>query len=269
MSLISDEMLMAYADGELGGNDRADVEAYLAQSPEGAGRLVIFSATGRGLADILPQSLFEPVPAHLLSFVKSLPAAPAEPTMSDNVIAFNRPVRPPVPISRRNWSLAAAACLTLVAVGAGSFWYKTSVSADQNFALKQPASGDAVAGTELASALDSTLSGDAAARSIAGVAAMIKPVFTFATASNQFCRQYEITRSATAAISGVACRSADGQWQIKSHVAFVPGQNNDGQIITAGKAGVAEVEAIVDHLINGNVFDRAQETSLMKDGWTK
>jgi surface antigen len=269
VSQISDEMLMAYADGELGGGDRANVEAYLAQSSEGAGRLSVFTATGRGLADVFRVSMFEPVPDQLLNFVKSQPAAVAGQALGDNVVAFERPKRAPAPVAIRNWSLAAAACLTLVAVGAGSYWNRMSAPAGETFALKQPASGEAVAGTELASTLDTTLSGASVARDIAGAAAAIKPVFTFATASNDFCRQYVITRSATEAISGVACRSSDGQWQIKSHVAYAPEKAKDGQIVTAGKDGVAAVEATVDQLIKGNVFDGAEEAALMKNGWKK
>jgi hypothetical protein len=265
VTAITDEMLMAYADGELDQSERANVDSYLAQSSEGAGRLAVFAATGRDLASIFEQPMLEAVPQRLLDAIAA-PVAGSQGS-SARVIAFEGRSRSRPASLQSNWPLAAAACLTVLAVGAGSYWYRAEQAAGEVFAVAS-SSGVLVAQAELATALDTTLSGTIASRQINGLAASIKPVFTFATANKDFCRQYVITRENADAIGGVACRESNGQWQIKSHVAFAAGQAKDGQIVPAGKDGVAAVEATVDRLITGNVLGGDEETALMQRGWT-
>jgi anti-sigma factor RsiW len=286
VSQISDEMLMAYADGELDGDDRGRVESYLAHAPEGADRLAVFSTTGRGLAGIFEQPMLEPVPKRLVESVtartgpSSVPASNASAgTGRENVIPFERRVYPRDRLaaarnSRQNWSLAAA-CVTALAVGAGSYGFlnRSSSGPDAMFGVAQSAAGERVATLALASVLDTTLSGSVAVRDVGGTVAEIKPVFTFATASKQFCRQYMITGAAGHAQAGVACREAgrDGaaSWRIETHVAAAVKSKTDGQIVPAGKDGVASVEATVDRLISGNVLGGDEEAALMKGGWSK
>ena len=60
--MLSDEMLMAYADGQLDAGDRARVKKLVAQDPALAARLEIFQATGHGLASVFDEHMNAPLP---------------------------------------------------------------------------------------------------------------------------------------------------------------------------------------------------------------
>ena len=277
MSLISDELLMAYADGELDSAEHARVETCLQQSPEAAARLAVFAATGRGLADIFGKPMQEPVPQRLVDAIYA-PASVAAPvgtaigTAYENVVPFavrrHQARVASRPVFQRHLSLAAA-CVTLLAVGAGSYWFfnQPAGQPSESFALALSGSGERIASAELASVLDTVLGDKTAVAVIAGKEATIKPMFTFATADKNFCRQYEITRGQAQAIAGVACRGSAGQWHVETHVAFEPDSAIGGQIKPAGKEGVEAVEAAVNRLISGDVLGNDQEAELMRQGW--
>ena len=69
MANLSDETLMAFADGELAPGERARVEAALVADATGRARLEIFIVTGRSLADQFRKPLIEPVPRRLVDLV--------------------------------------------------------------------------------------------------------------------------------------------------------------------------------------------------------
>jgi anti-sigma factor RsiW len=62
---LSDETLMAYADGELQPIEMARVKRLLASDPELRVRLEMFRATGRGLASLFDGHINAPLPARL------------------------------------------------------------------------------------------------------------------------------------------------------------------------------------------------------------
>jgi anti-sigma factor RsiW len=293
VSLISDELLMAYADGELDSTESINVETCLQQSPDMAARLAVFASTGRGLANIFDRPMLEPVPQRLVDAIyapvsyapvsvaaQSVAAqvgGPAIGSAYENVIPFAAGRRQARATSRpafqQHLSLAAA-CVTLLAVGAGSYWLfnKPAGQPSESFALAQSSSGAWIASAELASVLDTVLGDKTAVAVIAGKEATIKPLFTFATADKNFCRQYEITRGQAQAIAGVACRGSEGQWRVETHVAFdkalaKTGETGTADITPAGKDGVATVETTVTRLKAGEVLDNGQVAALMKQGW--
>ena len=79
MSDITDELLMAYADGELDSAEQRRVERYLANDPASAQRLEMFTQTGRDLGRLFDQPMREAIPERLLQTVmgsnSSSPAA--------------------------------------------------------------------------------------------------------------------------------------------------------------------------------------------------
>ena len=266
---ITDEHLMALADGELRGDALERVSAYVSASPEGAQRFAVFLTTGRRLSGMFAQPMHEPVPQRLIDAVMRA-EAPAS-----NVISMDRARKSASAAQSRApgrmWVQAAAACVALVAVGIGAKTLLTSGTSDPEgaFALAQTNSGIRVAGGVLAAALDVTPSGTSAVRAISGSDATIKPVFTFAAERGGFCRQYIIQRGAGASsFEGVACRAADGQWQIEVHEELAPTVTKNSQIVVAGKEGPATVEAVVDRLISGNVLGVDEEAALVNGGWS-
>ncbi len=261
MSEISDEMLMAFADGELDTAQRARVEAYLQSSADGLHRLDVFAATGRGLAELFDRPMHEPVPQRLIDAVVANP-----------VIRFEdaRPARAsrPAPSWRQPSYMALAASVAMLAIGASGFWFLNgSGPVDADYGLVVSQAGERVAADGLRSALETAASGSKVTHAIAGDTATIEPVFTFSTADNSYCRQYVITRTAAQAFGGVACRASGGQWRIEAQQAFTPKPAKDHQIIPAGKDSLQSIDAIVDDLISGDVLSPDVEATVMSDGW--
>jgi hypothetical protein len=269
MCEISDEMLMAYADGELAQDMRARVEAYLAVTPNGRRRLEAFTATGRGLADIFDRPMREPVPQHLVDLVTGSQRERPRTTRTSNVtlISLGRQQRAQ-PLTTRTWALAASFA-TLLAAGVGSIWFlqRTPIDTGATYGLAISIDGKKTAGSALASALETAVSGSTAMRTINGQAASVRPTFTFATAKSEYCRQYEVLRKDMPGLAGVACREADGAWRIETQIAFASRHSTDGMIVPAGKETLAPVEAVVDGMISRDVLSVEDEARVMNGGW--
>jgi len=269
MCEISDEMLMAYVDGELAEEMRARVEAYLADAPEGRGRLAAFSATGRRLADIFDRPMREPVPQHLLDFVRGSHGERTRATRTSNVtpIAFGKQQRT-LPSKTRTWALAASFA-ALLAAGVGSVWFLqlTPSDTDAAYGLAISIDGKKIAGPALASAIEVTPTGSSATQTINGQSASIRPIFTFATGKSEYCRQYEVLRKDKPGLAGVACRETDGTWRIETQIAFAPRHSTEGGIAPAGRETLAPVDAVVSQMISGDVLGVEDEARVMNDGW--
>jgi hypothetical protein len=269
MCEISDEMLMAYADGELAQDMRARIEAYLAVAPQGRRRLAAFTATGRGLADIFDRPMREPVPQHLLDPVTGSQSERARATRVFNVtpISLGRQQRT-LPSTTRTWALAASFA-TLLAAGVGSIWFLqlTPTDADATYGLAISIGGKKTAGSALASALETAATGSSATRTIDSQAASIRPVFTFGTGKSEYCRQYEVLRKDMPGLAGVACRETDGTWRIETQIAFAPRRSTDGGIAPAGLETLAPIEAVVNRMISGDVLGVDDEARVMNGGW--
>lgn len=281
MSEISDETLMAYADGELDAAGRIEVEAYLARDPASAGRLAAFTATGRTLGDMFGQPMREPVPQRLLDAVKG----PARQSAHDLTTPATAPTAIIIPFesARRSRPLAApswtqtwsqpgalaAASIAVIAAGLGTYWILDQAKSDfgQSYGVAIAKDGAKIAGTALATALDTTPSGSSTMQTIDGTPATIKPVFTFANASQSYCRQYEISTSAATQLAGVACRDARGQWKVEVQVALDGSLPAAGKIVPAEKVSSATVDAIVDRIISGDVLGLEDEAAVMKNNW--
>lgn len=259
MSGISDEMLMAYADGELDADARAAVDAYLANVPDAAERLRVFQSTGRVLSDLFDQPMREPVPQRLLDAI----ATP------ENVVALTSAKRYRRLSAFGAWPTALAASVAILAVGGSAYWLasQSSFGGISRVGVEVASSGEPVAVRALAIVLDTVASRADADAMIDGQSATIKPVFTFATATG-FCRQYVITMPKAAAYGGVACKSRDGSWRVEANEAFNPSRSPTGGIAPAsGSAGPKSVEAAVDRMIEGDVLSRDAERAAMAGGW--
>lgn len=257
---ISDEMLMAYVDGELHGSDRAAVENYLSNVPGGVERLRIFERTGRGLSDLFDQPMREPVPQRLLDAVK--PTA--------EVVSFDPAKRANWRQEIASWPLALAASLTILAAVGSAYWLSSQSgrAPNGNVGIEVAGNGARIASQAVASVLDTIASGTTAPISVDGQGAAIKPVFTFATAGDGFCRQYLITTHDNTAYGSVACKLPDGSWRVEVQEAFDGPASSDGKIAPAsGHAGPKSVEDTVDRLIDGDVLDLEAERAVMARGW--
>jgi hypothetical protein len=213
--VISDEMLMAFADGELAPAEVSEIEAALAEDEALAERLAVFMDTRESLATAMKPLIDEPVPEALKTSLtaaiaiarQTQGATPQTATWpsSETVV----PLRPPAwstssaPSSgsaiSSPWGMAIAASFVGVVVGLGGFLLGQSTGAAPdganlalNDALKTlPSGGDR--------ALSETES--------------LHMIASFRDSEGHLCREYE-RKSADAVTTAVACHGPAG-WQTR------------------------------------------------------
>lgn len=183
---ITDETLMAFADGELPAAEAREVADRVAADPELAARARVFTATRDALKGLAPP----PVPDALAERVRAMSAPPS------NVV----PLRP-----RRAamiWQLPAAAAIAL-AVGLGGGWM-----------LHTPQQTFGTLHAGLTDALTRVPSGE---RADVGDGTLM-PVSTFRDAGGDLCREFEHDRTDGPRITSVACHVGDA-WNLRLAVA--------------------------------------------------
>ena len=203
--LPSEELLVAYVDGELDEEDVATVEAALALAPD-------LRAQASGLRDsaaLLRPAFNEPMheapPARLLA-------------------ALERGRRHAAP--RIAWLAAAAVAVLVLGAGGGyvaSDWrFQQIMQQTENTRL----SDELAMRNALAEALETNISGTPVSwqSPTSGRSGQAVPVRTFRNAEGAFCREYRETVTLGTGVEevfGIACRRDNGIWQT---VALMAGQ---------------------------------------------
>jgi anti-sigma factor RsiW len=237
----SDEMLMAYADGEASPAEAAAVEAAVADDPAVAERLALFAETRAMAAEAMP---LQPVPDALRASVEAMVAAGAAPQAGaaspempgaandvdapetpegETVVPFRR--RPAVRPARRPMVVALAATVAGIAIAVGAFvagWQTGGVMPGG------PSAGVArLAALPLAEGL-SLPSGSAVA---VGEEALLRPLASFRSGTGELCREFEVEGERP--VVAVACRR-DGDWSVDFAVATPPAADPGGYVPASG-----------------------------------
>ena len=76
MTRLTDEMLMAYADGQLDDAEKRRIEALIASDPAYAARVESFRRSGQAARDAFAGVMAEPVPLGLVSAIAKASPAP-------------------------------------------------------------------------------------------------------------------------------------------------------------------------------------------------
>ena len=268
---ISNEMLMAFVDGELKGAELRIVLDYLDRNPGDRARLTPYQATRADLPPILSEALIGPSPDRLLETIMTAPGPASGATGR-------------APPSRRTetlWDTLAASFgglfsrtslglpVTALALGAvagilvGTRLPSFETPGSTLVAMRD---GAIVAAGPLASALESATGDKPATLSAGDGAATWTPVLTFEAEDGRFCRQYTLSIPAGSQSAGLACRAAAGQWQIESAVALGQAAGQGG-VRPSGRQG--EIEDKVARMIKGDAIVGAPERSLIDRHWAK
>jgi len=227
----SDDILMAYADGELDPAERAAIEQAMRTDPDVAAAVARHRALRADVASAFAGILDEPVPARLR------PPAPA------TVVSLDAARE-----KRRRWSWpewGALAATLVVGVLAGKM---------------VPGGGPAIAGNgnqvvaqgELASALDRQVGGGKADGAV-------KVGVSFAARDGHYCRGFVM-----GAAAGLACREG-GQWKIPVLAETAP--EAAGGYRQAGSALPAAVLDAIDARIADKPLDAAGEEAARAHNW--
>lgn len=244
---ITDEQLMAYADGELDAAAAAGVEAAIAADPALAEAVARHRALRRRLREAFAPALDEPVPEHLMARVRAPAAAPVAASGAAPA-AEVVPLRP-----RRRWALPEwAGMAAALALG---------VALSQAFLAPAPADLRTVAGGALRAdgALAQALDRQLAAESTP--ADRIAIGLSFRDGSGAYCRSFVLRDRRP--LAGLACRADDG-W----HVPITSEAEADtGELRQAAASLPPAVLLAVETRLAGDTLDAEAERRARDAGW--
>ena len=226
---VDDETLMAFADGELSGDERAAVEAALAGDPALREKVEAHRQLRSRLSMAFDGALSEPIPERL--------SAPLKPKAAEVVNLADRRARK---WAAREWGAMAASVAAGLLIGIGLMNTQAPLMAASNSGLE--------ARGALAQALDTQLAAEEAGDVRIGL--------SFASQDGNYCRTFSVTRSNT---SGLACREGDG-WTIA-----MTAQGGGGEVRMAGAPEA--ILSAVDAMIAGEPLDQSAEEEARARGW--
>jgi hypothetical protein len=251
---ISDEVLMAYADGELDAAARNAVESAMRADPQLEKRVAQHRALRERLQAAYSAELLQEVPERLVAAARSAPSTQAGKVvhLQDARAAFERAAARARP-RRAQWRLAGSIAASLiVGVGLGFFlWGRTESP------LLRSAGGALVAGGQLAKTLSVQLAAEQSRSSAVQIG------LSFLAKSGDYCRTFEIGGAVSS--SGLACRHG-GEWQIQA-LTQGPDAAGNGEYRTAGSALSATILKSVEAQIAAEPLDQAGERMARQRGW--
>ena len=246
---VSDETLMAYADGEVDAATRAIIEAAMRDDPEIRRRIEEHRALRETMRGAFSEVLQEPVPQRLIDAARGHDTARA-----GNVVdlASARNAAAGAPGRRRSWQPIAMAASVLLGVALGYLGWHGS-----NTWVKTNSRGELVAGAGLAEALSNQLSEDRSPGLVATTG------LSFRAKTGDYCRTFSTGANAS---SGLACRENDG-WKIKVLAQTPNASPNSSNFRPAASADAPAIRAAVEESIDGEPLDRAGEIAARQGGW--
>jgi hypothetical protein len=239
---LTDEELMAYADGELSAVDTKRIEAAMANDPALASRVARFRSVRRALHAAYDSVISEPVPEHLRALLGDVAANEPPPPAVD--LAAHREKRQ-VRFGPPAWAAMAASLVLGVLVGRALMPSNDLLVDDGRYA-----------GGALTRVLDTQLASDAVNQSSA-----TRVGLTFRANDGQICRTFSHA-ARTETTSGLACRESD-RWAVQIAVHG----DAQGEFRQAG-ADVPAILDAVDAMISGEAFDADQERAARDSGWS-
>jgi surface antigen len=256
---ISDDVLMAYADGQLESAEAKRLAELLAADEALRRRFAKFAATKPArLARVFDGAVETDVPEQLLKAAAAFDAAlrkRSEPQtsrlsgwlrgMSDGLAGMM-----PAGMSPAWGALGIAVTVVVVAIGARLAAERVPEPDVFRAALETARSGDAIRFT--------AEDGDR----------LITPQLSFLNKTGDFCRKYAITRADRSQIEGVACRDGAGTWRVDMEAEGGPAVDRSKPSLADSGSSMA-IEERIGELIKGPVFGRDEEARALKSGWTK
>jgi hypothetical protein len=219
---LTDEILMAFADGELDAAASNAVLEALAVDEALAERVAALSDSRRLAKQAFAPLLNEPVPASVEAKVRALLSEAEQP--SQGAPAKTPPVAANDNPLRRWRDIAAAACVAL-AIGAGLGSQLGSMTASDRGPGPGPSTTFAALGrADIADLLASAPSGEERKLSDG---ARFRAIATFTSAADELCREFEVDGVDGRAVVSVACRApSQTGWDMRFAVASA--QTSDG-----------------------------------------
>jgi hypothetical protein len=226
-----DQMLMAYADGQLDPAMAAEIGAVLARDPVAREKVRSFRETADLARAAFEPVLSEPVPEALLASVRAA-------ARKGNVVPLRRPSRP-APL----WSLPLAASVALAIGLSGGWWLGGTWTPSTDIlsqTLERAGSGDAMQAGEV----------------------IVTAASVFPASGDRWCRDFT-RQHGDAVAAGFACRVGEGQWQVE---ALLPTEDA-GAYAPASDEEPSTLEGLIEAVRSGPALGADQEADLIARGW--
>ena len=237
---LSDEVLMAYTDGELDPQTRARVEEAIASDPQVARRVAAHEALREKVQSSFGRVLDEPVPDRLIRAARA---------STGRVIPL-RPKRFRVFQVSQWGALAASFVLGALVWQLAIRLYSTEPIIERH--------GQLLAAGALDSALSSQLAGDQS------TSAAVQIGVSFRSKSGLYCRTFQLRERAN--LAGLACRQ-QSQWQLEVLGNGSTAHAGQPEYQPAASALPPEVVQAVDRVIDGEPLDAEGEAHAKQRGW--
>lgn len=235
---ISDELLMAFADGELDPLQVEKIEIALAEDELLSERLAVFVESRQGVALALAPLLDNSIPDDLQARIESMVAASeadqaknaetAEP--SNVVVAFPTRIRRFLP----SYELAAAASIALMVGGVIGFSLSSNITPKTDVVVAS--SLTELSRADVVAAMTSVASGE---EIILEDGSRFRAIASFKDENHQFCREIEIDNPDVSTVVAVTCAEND-IWNVRFTVVAASVEN--------GYAPASSLEALHAYL---------------------
>jgi hypothetical protein len=237
---FTDEILSGFLDGELPEREMAAVRAALEQDISLADRLAALAQADRLVREHAAALDRQPMPAAVLAMLDRSEA-------SRGARVLQGPWQHLRQYTGRPLALAASVILVLgLAVG----WLNRTAPFD-------PAAG-LPALAQYADSLESIASGTP----VSIGAATLVTRFSFRNQDQQYCRQYQLSAPGYSAES-IACR-LDAGWTL---VASIEAPAQTAAEFRPASSATAQLDAVLDTLMQGPALDLDSEAALIRQGW--
>ena len=250
---FTEEIIMAYADGELDDTTRFQVELAMRQDPALAEKIRQHQVLRSHVFGAFSSALDETVPQRLQAAVRS-----GKVVHLDSVRQLRTPPPPPPAPQKQGWSWpqwGALAATLVVGVLAGAIG--TQSLGGTELAVIDAGAGTLTAEGKLATALTQQFASNTRAD------AEVHLGVSFVAKDGNYCRSFSLPR-----VAGLACREGQ-QWRIPvmASTAAGPSAAAPGAYRQAGSAMPPAVLDAIDERISGKALDAGAERAAAKRGW--
>lgn len=223
---VTDEMLMAYADGELDRETRDRIASLLEEESELAARLEVFTSTRRLTKTAFEPELSRPVPQSLMAAVEAVARRPARPAIRHKAGRAGR------------FALPLAASIAL-AFGLSGYWFGS-----QSPSSDAVANGTILGRSGLATAVGDLPAGQSAIISLASEETRVTTVADYRVPDG-VCRVFDVAMPGSrSGMRGVGCARLGQDWTIDLAISTTPGDT-----FTPASLGLIEsIDAYLDAL---------------------
>lgn len=270
MADLSDETLMAYADGVLDPALREVVEAALRDHPEYRAKVEKFRQTLGPIRRAFEEGPLPETPASLVGKLRSVQAWPVDATSAmpragwradGRMQGYRSFFAPRLPMA------IAASVALLIGMGLGWVLQPNGLSPVRTERVIAFGDGGLTAQGLLWHALETSKSGLTIVTVSNGQTWRVKPSFTFRALDGPLCRRYEMANDGDGRFAGYACRASDGKWLVQAHIKSETSTFDSRGFVPSAGRNDAALDAAIDALRDSDVLESGVEDRMIENGW--